>query len=162
MNTNWPKAGEFEKAADVIFADPVRLDEFGAKADFTGEFEYRVPELIVVEDDQPCVGSTVLANGFKRTQNIDRIENVVEEDVVEFFAERELFRVSLKKVQVGVPLFSKPYHHLANFDANSVRRLDGCEQLARLAADREDAFSRLDDELEQAFQAVVKILVGAN
>ena len=60
----------------------------------------------------------------ERGKNVNRIKDVAEDDVVEWLAELQVFRIRGQKMELGIILLRYLDQALADFDSHSVGRLD--------------------------------------
>src|SRR5215471_15256101 len=162
MLANGTETSETQEAANIVLTNPVGLDKFGAQANLAGKLQHRLPQMIVVDDDDQRFGGAMLADAFEGVEDVHGVENVVENDVVELFVELEIFGITLQEMQIGMLGGGVIDHHLADLDANSKFRHDGSEKMAGFAAHVKDALARFDDKLQDALETVVKVFVGAN
>jgi hypothetical protein len=156
------KAGEIQETAYIVFADPVRFHEPCAKAEFAGQFKDRLPEVVVIDDDQAGLGCAVSSDLDQSAENIEGVENVIEQHIVEGLVQIEVFRVGLDEFQGGVVPAGALHHGLTDFHPYASGGLDGGEHVASLAAHVEDAATGLDDEAQQALDTVVVVAVRTN
>src|SRR5271165_7010266 len=94
---------------------------------------------------------------LQRRQNVNGVEDVAENDVVESLVQVQVFRVGGKKVKLRIIALRHLDQPLADFDSHSVGWLDRSQQVSGLAANFQHAFSRFNDEAQQALEAVIEV-----
>src|SRR5208283_5751084 len=99
---------------------------------------------------------------LQRRQNVNRVEDVAEDDVVEGLVQMQVFRVGGEKAKLRIITLRYLDQPLADFDSHSVGRLNRGQQMPGLAANFQHALSRLNDESQQALEAVVEVTVRPN
>src|SRR5271157_5930458 len=99
---------------------------------------------------------------LQRRQNVNRVEDVAEDDVVEGLVQVQVFRVGGEKMKLRIVLFRDLDQPLADFYSHSVGWLNRGQQVSGLAADFQHAFARLNDEAQQALEPVIEVTVGAH
>src|SRR5271165_1442650 len=98
-----------------------------------------------------------LAGSSQCSQNINRVEKVAKDDVIKGLIELQILWIRSYKMKLGIISLSNLHQPFADFDANSVRRLDRGQQVSGLTTNFQHTLGRLDDETEQALKPVVKI-----
>src|SRR6516164_2879360 len=124
MHPNGTETCKLQKAVDVMLGNPIRLNKDGAQANLASYLENWLPKLIVVDNHQPRFGCAMLSYTFEGSENVYRVKNVVEQDVVELLAKFEVFGVGLDKVQVRVLLPCARHHRFADLYTDTIRRHD--------------------------------------
>ncbi len=104
----------------------------------------------------------MIASPLQRAQDVDCVEDVVEDDIVEFLAEIELFGRRGDEPKMRMVGLSNSRQLLADFNPNTFRRLHGGQQMPGLAAQLQHPLPRFDDEPQNPLQLLVKIPVGLN
>src|SRR6266571_2468246 len=118
--------------------------------------------MIVVDHDDQRVGSAVLTDAFECTKNVYGIEDVIEKNVVERFIQLEFFRIAHHETQVRVLALRDFHHGATDLYPNAIGWFERSEEMAGLAADVQDTFARLDDELQHPLETVIEIAVCTN
>ena len=137
------KTGQIEKSDDVALRHPVRLFEGGAQAEAARQIEERLPQRVVVADNQPRVVMADAARPLQRRQNVDGVEEMADDDVIEGLVEVEVFRVGRQEVKLRIILFRQLDQPVADFDSHSVGRLNRSQQVSGLAADFQNPFQQV-------------------
>src|SRR5262249_24586430 len=162
MFSNRAETGEFQEAANVVFADPVGLDKLGAKADLAGEIENWLPQVVVVDNDDLRVRCAMATHALEGAQDVDGVEDMVENDVVKGFAEIESFGIAGEEMEVRMVAPRDFDHRLADFDAETVGGSQRGKQCTCLAANLEHPGVRFDDGLPGPLEVVIEVVVRAN
>src|ERR1700682_42485 len=156
------KPGKLQKPSDVILTHPIRLDEPRAQSDLASQFQYGLPQMIVVDHHDLRSGSTVFADLLQCKKNINCIENMVEKDVVKSFIQFKDLRVALYKMQLRVLPMCGFNHRVADFYANSVAWHHRCQEITGFAANLQDPLVWFHDVSQHAFELSVEVVIGAN
>ena len=107
------------------------------------------PKIVEEIEDETGVGRGHRLQPFQNGLDIGQvIDEIGEEDVIEFFGAGKFGGVSDLEFELGMALAGKLDHRRAEIDAHAAGRFDGGEKIAEAATHFEDAQSGRDEKGE--------------
>lgn len=134
------QSGELQQPVNVFQREPVLQRHLAAQPDPRGEFQQRLPEVIVVGDDHFRVAVHHLVQAFEKMLHVvDVTDEVGDHDEIEFFRELQLFRIHLQELDVRIFFARFFQHRRAEINADFAFAFQLPDEIARSATDLQHA-----------------------